>query len=403
MLFSSDNPVLISFFVLVVFLISIWVFHSKVLKPIIEKHRAEKHSLIQYHTQLMDLLTELNPNPAFRIDEKGNITLSNKAGNEIFPNNRIIEQNIITSLPELHSVDLADVIHNERMLEIPVHINNREYIFLICGIKEYKSAQIYCTDVTLKAEAERKMAEALVKARKIDELKTGFLTQLSHEIRTPFTAIFGLLEIINEDPEVKLPPHLLSAAESIRTSGERLMRTLNLHLHMSMILTGSFEMKRGSVNVMPILRRRFNEARIKANHKRLDIHFEALVQDPVIFADEGTIDIIFDNILDNAVKYTHHGKVEVEIRKESKDTLAIIVSDTGIGMSEEFKSRLFDLFSQEEMGYNRPYEGNGLGLRLVRSLVEMNDGTITIDSKKNVGTTVKIIFPEMRIHEVTKQ
>ena len=111
-----------------------------------------------------------------------------------------------------------------------------------------------------------------------------------------------------------------------------------------------------------------------------------------ILADEYSIMQIFANLIDNAIKYTKKGKVEILLTKNKSGNVMVEVKDTGIGMSKEFLPKIFEPFVQEEQGYSRSYEGNGLGLALTKRYCEINNAVIEVESEKNVGSTFRVIF-----------
>ena len=98
------------------------------------------------------------------------------------------------------------------------------------------------------------------------------------------------------------------------------------------------------------------------------------------------------NLIDNAIKYTKKGNIDIILTRNSKNLTEIEIADTGIGMSEDFQKKIFDPFTQEEQGYTRKYDGAGLGLALVMKYAKLNDAQLTFSSKKDVGTTFKIKF-----------
>ena len=98
------------------------------------------------------------------------------------------------------------------------------------------------------------------------------------------------------------------------------------------------------------------------------------------------------NLIDNAIKYTKRGKIDLKLSKTSQNNIVVEINDTGIGMSEEFKNKIFEPFTQEEQGYTRKYDGSGLGLSLVQKYAKLNDTKLTFTSKKDVGTSFKIEF-----------
>jgi len=127
-------------------------------------------------------------------------------------------------------------------------------------------------------------------------------------------------------------------------------------------------------------------------NKNITLNIQSKTHLTKIRGDYFTIVQIFSNLIDNAVKYTNNGSVEIILYLNIMNQLCVDVKDTGIGISEEFMPRLFTPFTQEESGYTRTYEGNGLGLALVKKYAEMNNIEITVKSRKDIGSTFTVKF-----------
>jgi signal transduction histidine kinase len=161
---------------------------------------------------------------------------------------------------------------------------------------------------------------------------------------------------------------------------------------MAEIQSGSYLPDFSEINLEKgVFDRLIKEFKIPAELKKLDLVFESEIDNPVVVGDEYSIIQIFSNIIDNAVKYTNKGGVKIKICSELNKTI-VEISDTGIGISKEFMENLFDPFAQEEAGYSRSYDGNGLGLALVKKYCVLNSAHIEAESEKNVGSTFRVIF-----------
>jgi signal transduction histidine kinase len=124
--------------------------------------------------------------------------------------------------------------------------------------------------------------------------------------------------------------------------------------------------------------------------KNIGLKFQTHLDDAQIMADKYTFEQIFQNLISNAIKYTRQGQVDVVVFKTDK--IFVEIKDTGIGMSNEYLEKLFIPFSQEDVGHKREFEGNGLGLALVKKYVEINNGVIKVESEKDMGSTFTVIF-----------
>ena len=136
----------------------------------------------------------------------------------------------------------------------------------------------------------------------------------------------------------------------------------------------------------------FNEHQLIAKNKNLELIYTCRAKKKEINADEYCITQIFANLIDNALKFTKKGKVEILVSNNSNDDIIVEVKDTGIGMGKEFLKHLFEPFVQETTGYTRAYEGNGLGLALVKRYCDINNAILEVESEKGIGTTFKVIF-----------
>ncbi len=129
-----------------------------------------------------------------------------------------------------------------------------------------------------------------------------------------------------------------------------------------------------------------------SNQQKLDLTIKVLTRETEINADSYTVNQIFTQLIDNALKYTEKGNITINIKRNEKNNLIIEVADTGIGIADDYLSNLFEPFSQEEMGYSRKYEGNGIGLTLVKKYCDLNRAFIEVESIKDKGSTFRVIF-----------
>ncbi len=240
---------------------------------------------------------------------------------------------------------------------------------------------------------EEELLKAKIKAEESDKLKSQFLAQMSHEIRSPINTILSFTSLIENDLKEKLNDELENSFGVIKSAGERLIRTIDLILNMSEIQTGSYEYSPRKIDIFSdILTPLINEAKVSVKNKKIKFNVKKQTNDTIRNVDNYTVSQIFVNLLDNAFKYTNEGSVELKISQTKNNKLAISVSDTGIGIAKEYIPKLFNPFSQEEQGYTRSFEGNGLGLALVKNYCEMNNAEIKVKSKKGIGTSFTVIF-----------
>ncbi|RPI71816.1 MAG: PAS domain-containing sensor histidine kinase, partial [Ignavibacteriales bacterium] len=248
---------------------------------------------------------------------------------------------------------------------------------------------------------ERKLADAeLVKAKEraeeSDRLKSVFLAQVSHEVRTPLNVVLNYNSIISDVIQEKLPGELDSELKAIDNGGKRLLRTIDLILNMSLIQTGNYNVNLEKIDLKDLLTRLVNEFSSLAKEKQIELKFSPNLQESFILGDEYTLAQTFQNLLDNAIKYTEKGSIEIKISDGGNEKISVDIIDTGIGISEKYIPNLFKPFSQEEEGYSRKFEGNGLGLALTKKYIELNNAEIKVNSKKGEGSVFTILLNKLK-------
>lgn len=246
-------------------------------------------------------------------------------------------------------------------------------------------------DVSEMKKILRELEYALSRAEQSDKLKSAFLAQMSHEIRTPLNVILTSVPLISDeidetDEEMKL------ILESVHSAGKRLQRTIDMILNMSSVQSGNYKPEFEIFSVGEELKKLIYEFKSLSDNKGLELNLKILATNTFITADKYTVTQIFQNLISNAIKYTPKGYVDIIVSDLPNSKIKVEVKDSGIGMSREYLRNIFSPFSQENTGHKREYEGNGLGLALVKKYVEINQGNIFVDSVKNKGTNFRVIF-----------
>lgn len=252
-------------------------------------------------------------------------------------------------------------------------------------------------DVTEELREEKELNERLEAASRA---KTEFLFNMSHDIRTPINAILGFARMAKKHSDE--PEQIEDCLDKIETSGVQLLDLINSVLEMSRIESGNIEVDEKPMdmmncmdNIAPLME---TLALTKSISFTSDVHD---VKDRFIWGDRGHMNRIMTNIISNAIKYTHDGgKVHVDVSQTSSDgetgLYRFAVSDTGIGMSEEFQKRLFDEFARENNTTESKQQGTGLGLSIAKHLIDALGGEISVESEQGKGTSFFIDVP-MRI------
>jgi PAS domain S-box-containing protein len=247
-------------------------------------------------------------------------------------------------------------------------------------------------DVTERREVElrsRQMEIKVAEAEAANKAKSLFLSTMSHEIRTPMNAILGYSQLMMRDPH--LATDARAHLEVINRSGEHLLEMINEILDMAKIEAGRMQLAPKLFNLPSLVRDLESMFRLRAEAKGL--RFEAILSgEPVanVTADEGKIRQVLINLLGNAIKFTVRGGVTLKVRLESETDgrllLSTQVEDTGIGMSREEQSEVFQLFSQARSGQRIQHGGTGLGLAISQGIARLMGGDITLSSAEGGGS-----------------
>ena len=251
-------------------------------------------------------------------------------------------------------------------------------------------------DITDRKRKEIELQEAKEDAEKSDKLKTEFLAQMSHEIRTPVNVITNFSNLIEEFIDIEKYPDADEYFSIIEGASQRLIRTIDQILNMSELQIGTYNPEFKKVDLYEEVLKPLSKEFIRlAQTKGLSLYLHLLCDEPpVVKIDKYSTGQIFSNLIDNSIKYTEKGGVEVIIESRP-DNYQVIIKDTGIGMSDDFLKELFNPFRQEQQGYTRKYEGNGLGLALVKQYCNVNGIRVDVESQKGKGSTFTVTFPKI--------
>ena len=323
---------------------------------------------------------------------------------QVFDDIHEIEHLLQTDESE-HILDqLSDILPGEQRLW------DREYIHQITGEELWFRVAAFCTDIqgeakyildlsdrTKDKKINQKLADAVHTAENANAAKSIFLSNMSHDIRTPMNAIIGFTNIAlkqNPKPEVK------ACLDKISDSSEHLLALINDVLDISRIESGKVQYTPAPVDIAEV-----SESVLTIMYGYLsnrDITFQTELEEPntrYVLTDAVRVREVLVNILGNAVKFTNDGGTvtyAVSYHPGEDDRHVNVryrISDTGIGMSEDFVDHIFDEFSQEDLGARTQYKGTGLGMAITKRYVDLMGGTICVESRKGVGSTFTVKLP----------
>ncbi|HEX8298946.1 MAG TPA: ATP-binding protein [Rubricoccaceae bacterium] len=233
-----------------------------------------------------------------------------------------------------------------------------------------------------------RLQETNTRLRRADKLKDDLLANTSHELRTPLTAILGFSEMLLDEADAGIQ----DLAEGIQRGGQRLLSTVDSLLDMFKLQSGTVEVFLEEADAARVVRETVRSLAPLAERRglALSVRPEGLVLPAAL--DRGALDRILVHVVGNAIKFTDEGHVAVLVDATDHDLL-ITVTDTGIGIPDDLVGTVFEPFEQVSTGFSRSYEGNGLGLSIVRGLVDALRGAVAVESTLGVGTTVRITLP----------
>jgi signal transduction histidine kinase len=250
-------------------------------------------------------------------------------------------------------------------------------------VKE-RTAELENTNVDLLA--------ALDKAEESDRLKTAFLLTISHEIRTPLNGILGFASLLAEQ---ELPQdEKLEYVNVMHSSGDRLINTINDYVDMALIVSGNQDVKFELVNINKLLHEQVDKFKQRCENKglRLILSIPEDQEKVTVQSDLELLRKIISHLLDNAIKFTKRGEINIGLSKKP-GFIEFLVKDTGVGIEETAKERVFNIFMQGNNTITRSFEGSGLGLSIIRELLKLLGGEIRMESVEGEGTTFYFTLP----------
>lgn len=243
------------------------------------------------------------------------------------------------------------------------------------------------------AERTQDLETAIKQVKKSSEIKSQFLANMSHEIRTPLNGIVGISDMLVskiKDQSLQKYLHYLSESNTL------LLKIVNDILDISKIEAGKITLEKTTINFYQLLNDIIDTLKIRANKKSIQLNCQISNSLPeLICSDPVRLRQVLTNVLDNAIKFTNEGKINLECdskKNQNEVEIFILVTDTGTGFDEERKKYLFDIFTQEDDSTTRRFGGSGLGLSICKGILNLMNGSIDLNNRPEGGTECKISF-----------
>jgi two-component system sensor histidine kinase ChiS len=239
----------------------------------------------------------------------------------------------------------------------------------------------------------RELQRSLSQLQEYDRLKTDFFSNVSHELRTPLTMILSPIEQLMEKQGQSLPSDIGYMLDVARINGRRLLELINRLLEFSKLEAGQARLNRSGLDLNALVRDLVAAASPLAVERQINLRADCDPTVPVIGADEEKVESVITNLISNALKFTPAGgSVRVETVRDG-NVVRVAVSDTGIGIARENHDKIFERFVQIDGSASRQYSGTGLGLALVKELVELHGGRVCVDSELGKGSCLSFELP----------
>ncbi|MHA1793435.1 MAG: ATP-binding response regulator [Promethearchaeota archaeon] len=281
-------------------------------------------------------------------------------------------------------------------IEVPVMVGfvfSFGALFTFVVITQSYKTYLQLLDVNNK---QKKLLDTLIKNV---QFKTDFMATMSHELRTPLNAIIGFTELFLEGIYGELDKEQKESLHNVHTSAEYLLDMVNRILDISKI-----ESDRVKIYVQPVILRDLveeiiHEYKNEIDAKKIKINYTNINSDTIVHADRFKLKIILSELIDNALKFTNKGTITIRFL-EREDDFEIVVSDTGVGIPENSKNRVFREFERVSVPEAQKFEGAGLGLPLVKRLIKLHGGHINFTSEYGKGTSFVLTLPKVKNVEI---
>jgi PAS domain S-box-containing protein len=248
-------------------------------------------------------------------------------------------------------------------------------------------------DITEEVKQHGELVAAYDRLREHDRLKSAFVSNISHELRTPLNVIIGLCQLLERDRQLPLAPLQNEAVTRMERNARSLLELVNDLLDYSRLEAGRSALQLEKVDVSEAIKGIIEDYRAETKEKRIEFRAEISDELGQVLTDKHKLQQVLSNLIGNAIKFTTAGNVTITAAPLDADHWYLEVSDTGIGISRDALTYIFDEFRQVDDRLARSYGGTGLGLAITRKIVELLEGEISVESEPQEGSCFRIVWP----------
>ncbi|SFM69059.1 PAS domain S-box protein [Methanolobus profundi] len=253
-----------------------------------------------------------------------------------------------------------------------------------------------CVDTTERKQTEKMLVQAKLLAEDASKSKSEFVANISHELRTPLNIVIGYSDVLLSDMSGELNEKQRKYANNVKNAGSNLLEIVNSLIYIAEIEAGDWDIHLSKFDMLPVIEDMKKLTRATAFKKGVSLDFDVGYDIDGTIADKSKFMILLHHIIGNSIKFTPSGG-SIKVRIERSGTYVLVtVTDTGIGIPEEKQEQLFDPFVQLDWSHARSYSGMGIGLALVKELIDMHGGKIFLESRVGEGTTISFTIPQDR-------